>query len=562
MSFKMKCPNCNRVLNVTEKAFGKTVPCPGCNQPVSVPHPAQPSHHASYVAATSLRSGTVQDSRAMPISTVPSPPGMPSVPDDSAPAEPQSDPLAFLRSESAAAPPSPRLPAGMPPLPQISEESDPPRNSADLLAKYSSTAKAKGAEIKQKLTRAVGTAKKRALALKLGHELKSLQTAIAAQLAALGTLTLTHRPSTVDIGQQVADLSQVQEELSQKQTTLESLRHTKGSGSVVKELNHEVAQLQSRQKAVMSDIGRRTLTTRPAMPGAAGPYAALDRLALSLEAKQNELKVIEEDIGPVWNITRMGFGTVKRPFVFAGVAAGALLLLYLLWTLLAVGLFGVGYRAEYRPLIENGQPFLEVKVTGKATKLAVMLTDPNGKTETQIIEENEMITNEKVVRLPMERKPAPGTYALAMKTFQPERVVYRASPKYSRGKLTILDAAFKWKPWTGGGHQQPEAITLTVENQGSLPVCFDRVLATIDDQKCEPWCVVEGMNGKIETIRVGGAFFVRDNKVREAEMGRGGLVLLGGFLPGTYPATIKLYVAGDEEQFLTFQKEVVVPAAR
>ena len=37
MSFKMDCPLCKRTLNVTEKAFGKTVPCPGCNQPVTVP---------------------------------------------------------------------------------------------------------------------------------------------------------------------------------------------------------------------------------------------------------------------------------------------------------------------------------------------------------------------------------------------------------------------------------------------------------------------------------------------------------------------------------------------
>jgi len=48
MSFKMNCPHCNRTLNVTEKAFGKTVPCPnpGCNGliqvPSSPPHPVVP----------------------------------------------------------------------------------------------------------------------------------------------------------------------------------------------------------------------------------------------------------------------------------------------------------------------------------------------------------------------------------------------------------------------------------------------------------------------------------------------------------------------------------------
>ena len=39
MSFKMDCPNCKRVLNVTEKVYGKTLSCPGCNQPMMVPQP-------------------------------------------------------------------------------------------------------------------------------------------------------------------------------------------------------------------------------------------------------------------------------------------------------------------------------------------------------------------------------------------------------------------------------------------------------------------------------------------------------------------------------------------
>jgi hypothetical protein len=43
MSFKMGCPHCKRVLHVTETAFGKTVPCPGCGLPVDVPQPAQAS---------------------------------------------------------------------------------------------------------------------------------------------------------------------------------------------------------------------------------------------------------------------------------------------------------------------------------------------------------------------------------------------------------------------------------------------------------------------------------------------------------------------------------------
>jgi len=37
MPVKMECPHCKRALNVTEVAFGKTAPCPGCKQPITVP---------------------------------------------------------------------------------------------------------------------------------------------------------------------------------------------------------------------------------------------------------------------------------------------------------------------------------------------------------------------------------------------------------------------------------------------------------------------------------------------------------------------------------------------
>ena len=35
-------PHCKRTLNVSERAFGKTVPCPGCGQPVTAPRQSMP----------------------------------------------------------------------------------------------------------------------------------------------------------------------------------------------------------------------------------------------------------------------------------------------------------------------------------------------------------------------------------------------------------------------------------------------------------------------------------------------------------------------------------------
>jgi hypothetical protein len=57
MSFKMSCPHCNRTLNLTEKAMGMIVPCPGCNQPVTVPQapPSLPSVHPVAAEAPPFR---------------------------------------------------------------------------------------------------------------------------------------------------------------------------------------------------------------------------------------------------------------------------------------------------------------------------------------------------------------------------------------------------------------------------------------------------------------------------------------------------------------------------
>ena len=54
MAFQMACPHCMKRLNVTEKAFGKTVPCPGCNQPLTIPQQPEailPQHAARVQAA-------------------------------------------------------------------------------------------------------------------------------------------------------------------------------------------------------------------------------------------------------------------------------------------------------------------------------------------------------------------------------------------------------------------------------------------------------------------------------------------------------------------------------
>ena len=100
MSFKMECPRCMKTLNVTEKAFGRTVPCPSCNQPIKVSQPARVPSSASPVERWSPGDATAQESLAARMPPVQLPAGMPPMPDGDPPVQSPSDPLAFLQSGS------------------------------------------------------------------------------------------------------------------------------------------------------------------------------------------------------------------------------------------------------------------------------------------------------------------------------------------------------------------------------------------------------------------------------------------------------------------------------
>jgi Zn-dependent protease with chaperone function len=99
MSVKMNCPHCTKTLSVPEKALGKTAACPSCHQPITIPNLGQPSLQAGRVDTPPSWSDAGQSGGATSDSARPLPAGMPPMPDGDSPAEPPSDPLAFLRSE-------------------------------------------------------------------------------------------------------------------------------------------------------------------------------------------------------------------------------------------------------------------------------------------------------------------------------------------------------------------------------------------------------------------------------------------------------------------------------
>lgn len=249
-------------------------------------------------------------------------------------------------------------PINAPPLPP---ESGVPPDTQQILANYRTTAKTKTVDvdaIKASLSRGLGAAKKRAQALKIKFDAKNLHKAIDGQYEQLGTLTLTHRPPTIDIQAELAELSTIHADVTHKEATVASLRQTQGSGSAVKSLEQELGQHRQRQRELMIAVGAKTYQSKPDLPATAGAYAAIAQLQSSLATKETDLRALEAEIGPVWeeekqqiqSLAQSFWHRAKRPLLTAGLLVLVLIVLYFCWSILAAGFALVGKLAGGRSL--------------------------------------------------------------------------------------------------------------------------------------------------------------------------------------------------------------------
>jgi hypothetical protein len=203
-------------------------------------------------------------------------------------------------------------------------------------------------EVKSKLKSGLTAVKQRAHATKLKHEVKRLQTAVGQQNEAVGVLVLQHQPGDLDVSAETQQLSQVQEDLAQKQTTLASLENTSGSGTVVKQLKQEVAGLQEQQRSLMVGIGEQAFAARVDMPGVAGHYAGLEQLHQTLQAKESELETLAQQLGPIWERpTSFSLRNWIKPLAAAGGVILGLLVLWMAVTWLFAPSSGIPSWARY-----------------------------------------------------------------------------------------------------------------------------------------------------------------------------------------------------------------------
>ncbi|RLI47887.1 MAG: hypothetical protein DRP09_21965, partial [Candidatus Thorarchaeota archaeon] len=217
--------------------------------------------------------------------------------------------------------------------------------------------------VKEKFSAGGSQVKKRAKALKLGRDVNKLNNDLNQQMLALYSLAIQHRPEQVDMNSELNELSQLQAQINEKQATLSSLEQTKASSSVTKQMKQEIGQFQARQQELMIQIGTKTNTARPDLPGAAGNYGAIDQLRTTQQQKQAELQQLQAEIGPIVDTgtvtTAKQSGLKYLPRVIGAIAA--ILILYFgigwVWGLLFGGL---GDFAYYVPDDASGMVYINV----------------------------------------------------------------------------------------------------------------------------------------------------------------------------------------------------------
>ena len=120
----------------------------------------------------------------------------------------------------------------------------------------------------------------------------------------------------------------------------------------------------------------------------------------------------------------------------------------------ARGRTGAVHSVDYKVVSLNGAfAVIEATIRGPAAKLAVILTDPQGRSDQRIVGKDEMISNSHTVQLSMD-DPKVGKYVLAVKTIDPENIVWQKELVFSLTQLSVKDVTFGFEPnnWMGQFH--------------------------------------------------------------------------------------------------------------
>ena len=226
---------------------------------------------------------------------------------------------------------------GAPPLPTACEPAVTPKTAEELLAGYQGMRNRNASP----LGRIVEAFKKPIRVVRLRRQVSGLQQALDAAWEKLGTLALGHRPFQPYLRAELPELSALQQQVGEKQSMADSLRQTKGSNAVLREVEAELAGLLDRQRRLMIAIGQKAEASTPDISDGPAHYAAVKRLRSSLESAERELLGMEGvPRAPAGRLGTSGstlLGRSKTPLIAAGAVVAIILVLCAGWWLLSPG---------------------------------------------------------------------------------------------------------------------------------------------------------------------------------------------------------------------------------
>jgi hypothetical protein len=226
------------------------------------------------------------------------------------------------------------------------------------------------------------------------------------------------------------------------------------------------------------------------------------------------------------------------------------------------GIFGSPYSVDYKViLLDNSNVGIEATVKGPVAKLEVVLTGPEGVSDTQTIEQSDMVSKSQIIKMTM-RNPQPGKWVLALKTLNPEKVVWQKDISFSLGQLAVENVSFDLVPNNGQieGYYV-EGIKVSLKKDGNLPVEFTEVSAAIGGKECNSRCISlgEAMVDQQHTVKIAVSCSPTPEMI-DRDTRNGGLPYTAAlFRPGErYSVTGKLFF-GKNRSSLDFETEFVVP---
>jgi len=199
---------------------------------------------------------------------------------------------------------------------------------------------------------------------------------------------------------------------------------------------------------------------------------------------------------------------------------------------------------------------IEVTVKGKAEKLAILMTMPNGQMDSKIVEKETLMTNSATTVFTLEDFEE-GTYLFVVKLFDSEKVVAKKEFSVSLQKLWVDDINLKTeKIGSAWGDKEIglkiEKILVTYKKEGNLPIRFDKADVLINGMPC----IVKTINTD-DTVRIlvyrykPSREMIEEAKRQDGNDERASLFRLGN------KCLIKGTLFYGEDKSLDFEKEIV-----